>query len=885
MTWWSRLWRRNQLERDLGRELQFHVAERIAALNSTGLSEGEARRRVRQEFGGIEQVKEECRNARGTLWFESTIQDLRYAFRTLRNSPVFTAIAVLTLGLGIGANTAIFSVVESVLLRPLPYHDPSHLVVLSDPKDLDDGGILYRDFEALKSQNQIFDALAVYYRDSGWSQVTLTGNGDPQTVQGAFVSANLLRVMGIPPIIGRFFTAEEEARRERVILLSYELWTSRFGRSPDVVGQSVQIDGANSQIIGVMPASFQFPGRDSEFWTPITTNRYWNDPAILINDPNHSRGFYTRWQAVGRLRTGVTQLRAQAEIDTLAKRLEQESPDPHRFSGIAVAPLQIKVGGSTKLALVVLFAAVCLVLLIACSNVANLVLARGAARQREISVRIALGAGRVRILRQLLTENLLLAILSGCVGTALAAIGIRILIAMAPPGIPRLDETHIDTGVLVFALIIAGFSALAFGLIPALKSAHTDPNESLKSGARGMWGSTGLRSMRNVLVIAEFSLAVALLAAAGLLLRSFLMVRSVDPGFHPDHILTMHITLPANSPIGRAEFLDDSTLARTRSIPGVRAVGAVGGLFSVGDARDFGLRSIDGRAPESPTQWRPLAWTTIRGDYFQAMGTRLLNGRFFSDRDTGNSPLVAIINEKVARRYWPGENPVGRRFKGFDKRGNNDDWLTVIGVVQDMRTNGLERQAAGQIYEWYRQSHNSTPDLVVRTSGDPTSVAGTLRNVLRSLDHTAILSGVSTVEQELAEQLSPRRFETWLVSLFSLIALILASVGVYGVIHYGVTQRTGEIGIRMALGARSGDIQLLIIYEGLRLAVIGLGVGLVLAFGLNRFLAGLLFDVKPSDPLTFSLVSVLLLSMAVLASSVPAKRAAAVDPLVALRQE
>ncbi len=637
----------------------------------------------------------------------------------LRASPAFTGIAVLTLGLGIGANTAIFSVIESVLLRPLPYHDPSQLVLLSDPEDFDDRGILYRDFDVLKSRCRSFDALAVYYRDSGWSRVTLTGAGDPQTVQGAFVSANFLRVMGVSPILGRFFSAEEAARGERVILLSHELWTSRFGSSPDVVGQSLQIDGAKCQIIGVMPASFQFPGRDSEFLAPMTTNRYWNDPALLINDPNRSRGFYTRWQAVGRLRTGITQRGAQIEIDTIAKRLEQESPDPHRSSGIAVVPLRIKIAGNTQLALAVLFAAVCLVLLIACSNVANLVLARGVARQREISVRIALGAGRVRILRQLLTENLLLAILSGCFGATLAAIGIRALIAMAPPGIPRLDETHIDTGVLIFALVIAGFSALVFGLIPALKSSHVDPNESLKSGARGMCGSTALRSMRNALVIAGFSLAVVLLAAAGLLLRSFLMVGAVDPGFRPDHILTMHITLPAGSAIGRAEFLDDLTLARTRSIPGVRAVGAIGGLFSLGDTRDFGLRSIDGRAPESHTQWRPLAWTTIRGDYFQAMGTRLLNGRFFSDRDTANSALVAIINENMARRYWPGENPVGRRFKGFDKRGSNDDWLTVIGVVQNMRTNGLERQAPGEIYEWYRQSRQSTPDLVVRTSGDP----------------------------------------------------------------------------------------------------------------------------------------------------------------------
>ena len=885
MTWWTRLWRRNELERDLGRELQFHISERISTLQSAGLSEDEARRRVRLEFGGVEQVKEECRRVRGTLWFESTIQDVCYAIRTLRNSPAFTGIAILTLALGIGANTSIFSVIESVLLRPLPYRDASHLVLLSDPKEVDDGGILYRDFEVLKSQGQIFDALAVYYRDSGWSRVTLTANEGLQAVQGAFVSADLVRVMGVSPILGRFFTTEEEARRERLVVLNNDLWTGRFGGSPDVIGQSLQIDGTNWQVIGVMPATFQFPARDSQFWTPITTNRFWNDPAVLVNDPNRSTGFYTRWQAVGKLRTGITQPQAQSEIDAIAKRLQKANPDAHRPAGIAVTPLRIKVGDNTRLALAVLFAAVCLVLLIACGNVANLVLARGASRRREISVRVSLGAGRARLLRQLFTENLLLAILSGVLGTALAAVGIRVLILMAPHGIPRLDETRIDSGVLAFALIVAFLAAAAFGLVPALKFANADPNESLKSGARGMSASPGLRRTRNVLVITELSVAFALLVAAGLLLRSFVAVGNVDLGFRPDHILTMHVTLPANSSTGRAETLDDATLVRTRLLPGVRAVGAVAELFSVGDTRNFGLRSVDGRAPEPPNQWRRLAWTTVRGDYFQAIGARLLAGRYFFDTDTANSLRVAIINENVAGRYWPGENPLGRRFRGFDARGSNDDWLTVIGVVGDMRTNGLERQPAGQIYQWYRQTHESTPDLVVRTSSDPALIAVALRNVLRNLDHTAILSGVSTVEQELSEQLAPRRFETWLVSLFSLIALILASVGIYGVIHYSATLRTGEIGIRMALGARSRDIQFLIVSEGLRLAFIGLAIGLCLAFGLNRFVEGLLFGIRPTDLLTYSLVSIVLLIVAVTASVVPARRAAAVEPLVALRQE
>jgi putative ABC transport system permease protein len=872
-------------EQELERELAYHLAKLAEENRDDGQNPADAHSGARRQLGNATLIKERMREVWRWSFADQCWQDLRYAFRSLHGSPAFTIIAILTLGLAIGANTAIFSVLESVLFRQLPYPDPSRLVLLSDPQDPDDGGLLYQDYQAWKAQTRTFDALAIYYRDSGWSRITLTGQGEPQTVQGAFVSANFFSVMGVRPLLGRSFTPEEEALHERIVVLSHALWTSRFGRSPDVIGQSLQIDAADSQIIGVMPATFQFPGSDSTFWVPITTNRYWHDPALLLNDPNRSLGFYTRWQAVGRLRSGLTTAAAQHEMDTLAKRLAQRSPNAHRPSGIAVLPLRIKVGGNTRLALAVLFAAVCLVLLIACSNVANLVLARGAAREREISVRIALGAGRRRILGQLLTENLLLTALSASFGIALAAIGIRLLITLAPPGISRLNETRLDLGVLVFALFIAALSFLLFGLVPAWKTSQADPHESLKSATRGMRGSNRLRALRSLFVIAEFSLAVVLLSGAGLLLRSFLNLRAVDPGFRPDHILSMHITLPANSPAGRAELLDEETLARARAIPGVRAVGAVGGLFSNGAGRNFALRIIEGRAPERLAQWKPLAWTTIRGDYFQAMGTRLLNGRFFSDRDAALAPLVAIINQNLARRYWPNENPVGKRFKGFDRRGIHDDWITVIGVVEDMRTGGLEKPPAGEIFQWYRQSHESTPDLVVRTSGDPNALAGTLRGALRSLDQIAILSAVSTVEQELTEQLAPRNFETWLVGVFSLLALILASVGIYGVIHYSVTQRIGEIGIRMALGAHSRSIQRLVLSEALHLAAVGLGFGLLGSFALNRLLASLLYGVGPADPLTFICVSTLLLLTAILASFVPARRAAAVDPLTALRQE
>jgi predicted permease len=881
MFWRRRKTREQDLERELRSDLELEAAEQ----EENGLSADEARYAAQRVFGNATLIQEKTREMWGWTFLERCGQDIRYGVRALRKSPSFACIAVVTLALAIGANTAIFSVIEAVLLRPLPYRDPSHLVLLTDAKDPDEGGILYRDFEVWKSQNRSFADMGVYYRDSGWSRVTLTGGNEPASVQGAFVSANFFSVLGVSPILGRSFTTGEEARRERVILLSHHLWVSRFGSSPDVVGQMLQVNGANFQIIGVMPASFQFPGADSAFWAPMSTNSYWSDPTLLITDPNHSPGFYARWQAIARLRPGVMQRAAQTEMNVIAAHLEQSNPDLARPSGIAVIPLHVKVAGKTRLALAVLFAAVCLVLLIACTNVSNLVLARGAARQRELSVRSALGAARTRILRQLFTENLILAIFSGCLGILLAPAAIRALIALAPPGIPRLQQTHVDTAVLFFTLAIASLSAIFFGLIPAWKASHSDPIESLKAGGRSASDSTRLRRIQKILVIAEFAFALILLAGAGLLVRSFLIVKAIDPGFRPEQVLTMHITPALHSSAGRTRFLDEMSLRRVRSLPGVVAVGAIDGLFSSDDIKDFGLRSIQGRPPEPRARWSPLAWTTVRGNYFQAMGARLLRGRFFSDGDTTNSSLVAIVNETVAGRYWPGDNPIGKRFKGFDKRGAHDDWLTVIGVVQDMRTNGLDRLPPGRIYQYYQQSNEPTPDLVVRTSGDPASLMNAVREAIRNLDETVVISKTSTVQQELADQLSPRRFETWLLSLFSAIALLLASIGIYGIIHYSASQRTAEIGIRMALGAMPREIQHLVVGEGLLLGAIGLALGIAGALALTRFLSNLLYGVTPSDPLTFISVSILLLGVAFLASLIPARRASRIDPLVALRDE
>jgi len=811
-------------------------------------------------------------------WF---FQDIRYGLRSLARSPGFSLVSIVTLAVSIAANTSIFSVIEAVVLRPLPYRNPSRLVLLRDPEDLEDGGLLYRDFEALRFENQAFESVAAYYRDSGVSQVTLTGAGEPQSAQGGYVTANLFPLMGIPPILGRVFSDEEEMRRDRVLILSHGLWVREFGGSPDVIGKALDIDGASFQVIGVMPEEFQFPARDQQFWAPITTNSYWGDPALTTNfDPNHGPRFYQRWQAIGRLKAGVNIQLAQAEIDTIFARISQLDKSPGRGRGILLCPLGINVGGNTRLALSVLFSAVIFVLLIACSNVVILQLARGSAREREIAVRVALGANRSRLVRQLFTESVLLASLSGCLGLMLVPLGLRGLLALAPADIPRLQEAGLDGAVLAFSVAISLLAAVLFGLAPAWKACHAigTPN----SCGTTIAGSVAGKRAHGFLVFGEFAIATVLLVGAGLLIRSFIAVERVDPGFQPEHIVTMNI-LPGNTPKGAGD-LYGALLERLHAFPGVQFAGAIDSLFDSGEISNLGLRMIEGRAPEPRERWTPMRWSVVRGEYFQAMGVRLVRGRYFSAQDRANSPLVAIIDERMAQRYWPGENAIGKRFKGQDTRGNNDDWLTVVGVVRNMRRSGLEREPIPHIFQPSTQAGASTADVIVRLVGSPASVQA-VRAVVREVDENAVVSSVTTMEEQLSEQLSPRRFQTSLLSLFSVVALFLAGAGIYGVLHHSVTRRMHEIGIRMALGAHPHDVVKLVMEDGARFAIAGLVTGVLAGAGLARVIRSLLFEVPPSDPVTFAGVAILLVGIMFLACYGPARRAVRVAPMVALRNQ
>jgi predicted permease len=815
---------------------------------------------------------------------ETLLQDIRYGLRTLRKSPAFTAVAVITLALGIGATTSIFSVIEAVVLRSLPYRNSGQIVLLADAQHPEDGGFLYEDLEALKVENHTLEDVALYYRDSGFSRVTLFIAGEPELAQGAFASSNLFSLMGVPPILGRAFSAEEETRGEHVVVLSHALWISRFGASPDVIGKMLQIDGVSAQIIGVMPEQFQFPARDQLFWAPITTNRYWRDPALSSIDPGHSPGFYQRWQAVGRLKPRIQLAQAQAEVKTIFSRRRLADSNPNRGGDIDLLPLRVNLGGNTKLALVILFSAVSFVLLIACSNVANLLLARGAGREHEMAVRSVLGASRRRIVGQLFAESALLAILAGCIGLMVVPLAVRSLISLAPADIPRLHDAGLDGTVLAFALGISLLAAVLAGLAPAWKLSHT--SASLGSGSRGLGVSVALRRTRSWLVIAEFATASLLLIGTGLLVRSFMAVEGVDPGFQASHILTMSINLPAATP-ERSDATYDSVLQRVGTLPDVQVAGAVDSLFDLGSIDNLGLRSVEGKTVEPKENWSPLRWASARGDYFQAMGAALLRGRYFSAQDGAYSPLVAIVDESMARRYWPNEDAVDKRFKGQDTRGHNDDWLTVVGIIRDMRRSGLERQPIPHVYEPYTQAIDGhrTGDLVVRIRGTPKQLSELLRTTVRQVDHSAILTQVTTMEQQLSEQLSPRRFLTVLLGTFSAIALLLAAGGIYGVLHCSVAQQTREIGIRMALGARPRQVVMLIVRDGAKLSVVGLVIGVTGSAVMTRFLRSLLFGIGPMDPVTLAGVSILLGIVALLACYIPARRAAKVDPMVALRYE
>jgi putative ABC transport system permease protein len=806
-------------------------------------------------------------------------QDLRYSLRMLLKRPGFTLVAVITLALGIGANTAIFSVVNAVLLNPMPYRAPDRLMQFWETNPLKNwtqATVAPANLFDWQKQSQSFEEIAAYMgsdkKGPGLAGLQLTGSGEPERVQALYVTGNIFSVLGADAMLGRTLREEETWEgKHRVIVLSYGLWQRRFGSDPDVIGQSIEINGRNREIVGVMPPGFYFPAKEIEMWVPMGWN---HDQIAKLRRPHFLR-------AVGRLKAGVTLDQARGEMTAIAGQLEAQYPDTNTQMGVGLGPLKEWVVSDTRLPLIVFLVAVAFVLLIACANVANLLLARAATRTREVAIRTALGARRSRIVKQLLTENLVLATAGGALGLLLALWCRDLLILFSPGDIPRLDEARLDARVLGFTIGITLLTTLLFGLVPALQSSKPDLMATLKEGGQ-KGGSAGGR-VRNTLVVAEVALALVLVIGAGLMIRSFLRLQQVDPGFNANNLLMLSVALPG------ARYPEDSqTIAffdqaeqRIRNLPGVVAVGSTT-MPALKGYRWTGDMTIEGRSPDDYV--REVRHKEITPDYFRAMGIPLVSGRFFDSSDTDKSLPTIIVNEALARRYFADEDPIGKRLT-FTKPTEKPTWQTIIGVVKDEKQDSLSAEPKPEIYQSYLQSAQDEMTLIVRTAGDPRSLVGAVREEIRALDKDLPPYNVKTMNEALYESLARERFTTLLLMVFAGLALVLASVGIYGVMSYAVTQRTHEIGIRMALGAQTRDIFRQVVGQALRLAGIGVALGLGAALALTRLMASLLYGVSTTDPLTFALIAILLSGVSLLASYIPARRAMKVDPMIALRYE
>lgn len=802
--------------------------------------------------------------------------DIRYGFRSLLKRPAFTAIALLTLALGIGVNSAIFSAVDSILLRPLPLKDPARLVSVWEHTLRD--GIRQNEaapanFFDLQSQNQSFEQLGAF----GPDDVNLTGDGEPERLDGQVVTANVFSILGVAPALGRTFSPEEDQPgQEHVVVLSDALWRRRFNGDPSIVNRTVTLNGESFTVIGVMPRGFFFPEREIELWTP------W----AMEPDQKSGRGdHYLR--LVARLKPGTTLERANADLTSIAQRLSAEYPRTNEGLGFVAHSLHQDYVGNLRLPILILFAAVGLVLLIACANVANLLLAQATTRRKEIAIRIALGARRWTIVRQLLVESLLLAAGGGLLGTLGAFWSVEALGKLLPESLSKLQNVSIDARVFLFTLGVSVLTAVVFGGVPALLASRTRPGATLNDVARDMAGGTSGRHVRRVLVVSEVALAVVLLVSAGLLIRSFQLLRQVDTGFTSENALTMRMVLPfpkyAQAEARRAFY--DETLRRIEALPGVESAGMITFLPLSFHGMNFTF-SVEGQPSPSDMKLPFALFRVVSPDYFRAMGIPLRRGRFFDTRDSIDSQPAVLINRRFAEQYWPGEDAIGKRVKVGPVDSPNV-WLTVVGVVGDVRQTGLYEQKL-EFYVPYAQDRRSfmaPRDLVVRTKSDPAAIAAAVRQAVWTVDKDQPVSNVRTLDQVFAAAISQERFQALMLGLFAALALLLACVGLYGVISYAVVQRTHEIGVRMALGAQPVDVLRLVIRQGMTLTLAGLVVGIVAGTFVTRVLTDMLFGVTPRDPLTFAGVPVLLLVVALLACYIPARRATRIDPLTALRAE
>jgi putative ABC transport system permease protein len=804
------------------------------------------------------------------------IQDLRYGVRMLWKSPGFTIVAVLTLALGIGANTAIFSVVNGVLLRPLPFRDPSRLVLIAEKSSFPIISTSYENYLDWRDQSHSFESMEATRAGS----ITLTGAGEPERLNVRMATAGLFSMLGINAQMGRIFLAEEDrAGGTPVALLSYGLWQRRFGGSADIIGKTINLDLQPYTVVGILPSGFQVL-QPADVYLPFTP---W--AKTLPDDRNWHPGIVP----LARLKQGVSKEQARSEMVGITKRLEQQYPDYNTGTSADVVALQDEIVQNSRPALLLLLGAVSFVLLIACANVANLLLARAASRGREVAIRTAMGASRGRVIRQLLTESVLLSLAGGLFGVIVAWAAIGLLPKIAGDSIPQGAPIGLDPWVLAFTAVVSLLTGLLFGIVPALRTAKLDLRETLNEGSRGSTAGPGQHVLRGALVAMEIALAMLLLVGSGLLLRSFSRLQEVPPGFQPDHLLVADIPLSPTAyakPQDRYQFFD-RLVERAKSLPGVRSAAAASFLPVSGGGSIIHF-NITGRPPKSPHEFVAAGYRTITPNYLETLGVPLLQGRFFGRADNEKSPAVVIINATMAHTFFPNENPLGKRLQLGALPEQEVPTMEIVGVVGDVHF-GLGTDPQAEMYLPYRQADLLLPvfqlSVVLRTAGDPALQTAALRSALAEIDPNQPLVKVRTMEENMATTVAQPRFRTWLIGILAMLALVLAAVGVYGVMSYTVTQRTSEIGVRVALGAQPKDVFRIIVGQGLRLALFGVGVGLAAALVLTRLLQSFLFGISAYDPVTFIAVSLLLTLVAVAASYFPARRATRVDPMIALRYE
>ena len=874
--------KRQRVETELDKELRYHIERQTEENIADGMNAREAREAASRMFGGVSQIEEECRDMRQTQYLEDFLQDLRYAVRTLGKSPAFTVVIILTLALSIGANSAIFSVIDGVLLKPLPYPQAERIArVFYRSTSYAKFPVNPWDFLDFRARNRSFENFAMYTH----ADVQLSGTGsDPVKLSAFRISSGYFRVLGVQPARGREFDfSEERPGNGSVVILSDRVWRNQFGAAADILGRKVLLDSQPYTVVGLMPAGVDHPGNSYNSVAYGDTVDAWT-PFTFDGNPNNRGSHYV--EGIGRLKPGVTTEQAAADFNGIMTELASQHEGDKGWT-IYMVPLFQEIVGPVHKMLLVLLGAVGLVLLIACVNAANLLLARASARQKEIAVRAAIGAGRGRLVRQMLAESLLISLLGGALGALLAIVGVRVLVSFLPPGFPRTDAIHVNGFVFAFTALVAVATGLLFGLVPAVQASRTDPQQRLHEGGRGSSGSGRQSRLRAVLVVGEVGLACLLLVGAGGILRSFVNLLRLDPGFQPEHVLTAEIALP-NTNYKTTESIASfyqRLLTNLNSLPGVHTVGAATDLPWTGYDENIGGFTVEGKTPPPHDEFR-ARYHTASPDYFRAVGIPLVHGRFFNERDTKDTPRVLLINDVMARRYWPGEDAVGKRIT-FDDKPKESDWFRVVGVVGDVKdtpeNKGAEPAFWWSVLQQPFQFANMT--IVLRANSAPLLLTEALRTNVRDLDPSLAVAHVRLLDRIAEEQFSTPRFALFLIGLFAALALLLAAIGIYGVISYSVSQRMHEFGMRVALGASSWNLIKMVMRQGVLLTVIGAAIGLGCALAFAGVLDSLLYGVSARDPLTLIGVGAMAVGTATLASLPSARRATGADPMTSLRAE